>query len=203
MASPHPAVALFAEDAAHEKFVSALVKKVGFEMGIAPRVQVSSARGGHGRALAELALYQKIRAAGGARTAAPIDVLVVAIDANCAGWNRARTEIAGKIDGRFFPTHAIACPDPHIERWFLADPRALNHALGASATVTERKCDRGEYKRALAETLRGAGHVLALGGIEFAEEIVTAMDLYAAGKNEPSLKHFIDDLRAAFRARNS
>jgi hypothetical protein len=42
---------------------------------------------------------------------------------------------------------------------------------------------------------------VTLGGIEFAEEIVECMDLYRAGKDEPSLKHFIDELRSALRTR--
>jgi hypothetical protein len=39
-----------------------------------------------------------------------------------------------------------------------------------------------------------------LGGIEFAEDLVASMDLYRAGKNEKSLKHFVDDLRAGLGA---
>jgi hypothetical protein len=38
------------------------------------------------------------------------------------------------------------------------------------------------------------------GGMELADEIVEAMDLYRAGKNEPTLKRFADDLKAALEA---
>ena len=40
---------------------------------------------------------------------------------------------------------------------------------------------------------------MTLGGAEFAEEIITAADLFRAGKNEPSLKHFVDELRGLMR----
>lgn len=45
-----------------------------------------------------------------------------------------------------------------------------------------------------------AGYPPTLGGIEFAREIVQAMDLYRAKKTDRSLKHFIDDAIAMFRS---
>ena len=42
-------------------------------------------------------------------------------------------------------------------------------------------------------------HVVGVGGIEFAQEIVAGMDLYRAGKNDRSLKAFLDDLRSKLR----
>lgn len=35
------------------------------------------------------------------------------------------------------------------------------------------------------------------GGYEYGEKIVQEMNIYAAIKNDPSLKHFIDDLGSA------
>ena len=95
-----------------------------------------------------------------------------------------------------FAAHVVGCPDPHIERWFLADPTSLKDALGMHVTLSTRKCERSLYKTRLVEALTAAGQVLTLGGIEFATEIVDAVDLYRAGKNEPSLKHFIEGLRS-------
>lgn len=128
------------------------------------------------------------------------DLLVVAIDANCEGWTKAREEIARRINAEAFPVHALAVPDPHIERWFLADPPALKAAAEAHVTLTRRKCDRDEYKRILVSALRGAGHPVTLGGAEFAREIVAEMDWFRAGKNEPSLKHFLEEVRGAMRS---
>jgi hypothetical protein len=44
-----------------------------------------------------------------------------------------------------------------------------------------------------------AGHIVTLGGAEFAEEIVNSIDLYRAARNAPSLGHFIDDVRSVLR----
>ncbi len=76
---------------------------------------------------------------------------------------------------------------------------ALKRAADATADLTRRKCDRDEYKRILVNALRSAGHPVMVGGAEFAEEIVTEMDFYRAGKNEPSLRHFIDQARGILR----
>jgi predicted ATPase len=63
------------------------------------------------------------------------------------------------------------------------------------------KCARDHYKRSLARAIRDAGHPLTLVGIEFAQELVDRIDLYRAGKNDGSLKAFVDDLRAKLKAR--
>lgn len=55
-------------------------------------------------------------------------------------------------------------------------------------------------KRYLAGYLEQAGKVVMEGGTEFADEIVRAMDLFRAGKNEPTLKRFVDDVKAAIEA---
>ena len=44
-----------------------------------------------------------------------------------------------------------------------------------------------------------AGVVPSLGGIEFADDILAAMDLERAAKADPSLRRFLDDLRQALR----
>jgi hypothetical protein len=49
----------------------------------------------------------------------------------------------------------------------------------------------------LAEAVRKGGNPATLGGIEFASDLVESIDLFRAGKNEPSLRHFIDDIRKA------
>jgi hypothetical protein len=35
--------------------------------------------------------------------------------------------------------------------------------------------------------------------MEYAPDLVAAMDLYHAGKNQPSLRHFVDELRSALQ----
>ena len=58
-----------------------------------------------------------------------------------------------------------------------------------------RYCKIGLSSRAIAQ----GGHPATLGGVEFAPELVEAMDLYRAGRNDSSLKAFIDDFRAKLR----
>jgi hypothetical protein len=188
-------VHLFAEDLAHERFLSALLERIAAEEGVEILIATGNARGGHGRALDELKTHQRAILAGDIMP----DLLVVAIDANCDRWTKMRDDILNLIDARAFPAHVPAVPDPHVERWYLADPSALQTALETTVALTRRKCERDVYKQALVTALRAAGHPVTLGGAEFAEEIITAADLFRAGKNEPSLKHFVDELRGLMR----
>lgn len=52
----------------------------------------------------------------------------------------------------------------------------------------------------LAKAVRDAGHPVTLGGIEFASELATAMDLYRAGKNDRGLGQFLDQARQHIRS---
>jgi hypothetical protein len=183
-------VTIFCEDIAHERFVEALVRRVAKEQGCLVRIRTVSGSGGHGRVLRELQAVQR---------ALEADLLVVAIDANCKRWNKARGEIEAKLDASRFLAQVVACPDPHIERWYLADPEALKKTLNVSYTLGKRKCERDRYKQHLRTALEKGGHTVTLGGAEFASEIVEALDLFRAAKNEPSFGHFVDALRAAVR----
>ena len=189
-------VDLFVEDRAHEAFVEALVRRVLREAGQETTVHSRSALGGHGRALTELEAFQK--AVRGRQPGLNVpDVLIVVRDANCSTFSEIRKEIADRVDPSVFPAVAIACPDPHIERWFLADPASFRAVVGADPRLGPRKCTRDLYKRKLVEAVRRGGNPITLGGIEFALDLVEAMDFFRAGKNEPSLRHFIDDVRQA------
>jgi hypothetical protein len=183
-------VVIFCEDVAQECFAEALVRRLAREVGCSVHLRSVSARGGHGMALAELRAFQTTGQAG---------LLVVVIDGNCEGWHRKREQIASAIDTQRCAASAIGCPDPHIERWYLADPTGIHTSLGAKVTREKAKCERDRYKRVLTEAIKDAGHTVTLGGAEFAQEIVDGMDLYKAGKNEPSLGSLIDELRAAIK----
>lgn len=191
-------VDLFAEDRAHEAFISALVRRIFAEEGCPLQLQVRSAVGGHGRAITELKNYQRILLKGLLGLSRP-DLVVVAIDANCRGFVDARNDLLGAIDHTAAGEAAVACPDPHIERWFFADPAAFERAVGVQQAPGRRKCDRDHYKRMLREAVDRAGHPPTLDGVEFANDVVREMDLYRAGGNEPSLGALIDGLRAFAR----
>jgi len=193
---PELIVGLFAEDRGHAEFVVALVKRIAREEGRSPDIRVISGQGGHGRALDEFKVYQRsvIRSI----TEAP-NVVVVAIDANCTPWNEIRVEIRDAVDPDFVPRVVVACPDPHVERWYLADLDSFHQVVGASTRRERVKCERDRYKNQLKDAVRRGGHIPTLGGIEFARELVEAMDLYRAGRGEPSLRAFVNDMKGAIR----
>ena len=160
-------------------------------------VRIRSARGGHGRALQELRMYQTLieqRVFDG-----PPDLIVAAIDGNCATFRKKRTEIANATRTAFEDRLVAAFPDPHVERWYLADPDSFHEIVGYRPSVGRRKCERNHYKQLLADAIRRGDYLPTLGGIEFATELVDAMDLYQAGKDDSSLRTFVDDLRSKFR----
>ncbi len=196
------AVDLFVEDHAHETFVGALIRRIAREVNVAVRLQARSARGGHGRALSEFGVYQRAVQSGGLGLRTP-DLVVVAIDGNCSTAREKRKEIENATLPRFPSRVVAACPNPHVERWFLADPESFHAVVGYRPSVGPEKCERQHYKQLLAGAVRQGRQPATLGGIEFAAELVTAMDLYRAGKTDPSLKAFIDDLRGGLRELSS
>jgi hypothetical protein len=189
---------LFVEDRAHEEFLKAALTRLARQEGRTLDLRVRSARGGHGRALREFVLYQqsvmRISPMGGLP-----DLLCVAIDANCQRFGQARQQVHEKLETPFRERAIVACPDPHIERWYLADPDSFAEVVGVQPKVGRRKCERDRYKAILSKAIMEAGHPPTLGGIEFAREIVEGMDFYRAGKAERSLKHFLEEATARLR----
>lgn len=111
---------LFVEDRAHEEFVKNMLIRLAKEEDVNLALQIRSARGGHPRVLEEFRSYQKALLKGVVGMTVP-DLLIVAIDANRSSFATARGEIEGAIDPRLKETAVVACPDPHVERWYLAD----------------------------------------------------------------------------------
>jgi hypothetical protein len=183
---------LFVEDTAHAEFLVPLTGRIAGERKREVDCRVRSAQGGQGRALAELELYQglTLNGLGGGMP----DLLVVGIDANCRSLTAVRNEILGVLDDRLRECCVPACPDPHVERWYLADLEAFHSVVGITPSVPRDKCERGFYKQILARAVVDGGHPPMLGGIEFASDLVAAMDLFRAGRTESSLKHFADGL---------
>ncbi|MFQ6006797.1 MAG: DUF4276 family protein [Woeseia sp.] len=191
-------VDLFVEDQAHEEFLKAMISRIAEEEQKGIRIRVRSARGGHGRVLHELSLYQKSVLKAPSEMTIP-DLVVVAIDANCKRWNAARKEIDGKVVETFKERSIVACPDPHIERWYLADSDSFAQVVGVRPRLGRKKCLRDYYKSILSKAIVDAGHPPTLGGIEFAAELLKAMDFYRASKADRSLKHFLEGTRARFK----
>lgn len=197
MSEPRPVIDLFAEDRAHEELIGPIVERVAEMESRRIRVRVISARGGHGRATDEFRLYQRKRLKAPPPESAAL--VIVAIDANCDTHTAAVQAIMDAVRDEFRTLCIPACPDPHIERWFLADESAFHAVVGPMPSLPKRKCGRDFYKQLLAQAVIDAGHPPTLGGLEFAREIAEAMDLYRAGRSERSLKHFIEGLRSGLR----
>jgi len=124
------------------------------------------------------------------------DLIVAATDANCKGLN----ERVGEIGHDDTPTPMVlAIPDPHIERWLLLDGAAFKTVFGIGCDAPDQKCDRGRYKQRLIEAIHAAGTTPLLGGIEYAEDIVMAMNIDRASRLDRSFKRFVEDLRDEFQ----
>ncbi len=191
-----PSVVLYCEDSGHEQFARALLERIAREFRLRIDIRTASGRGGHGLALTELRAWQRaISGAGGIRFEIP-DLLILMIDANCKGWAAVRRELEDVVDQRIFPQCAIGCPDPHIERWCLADPQAIQAVLGVPAPADPGKCERQLYKNLFRRTILEAGQPILTTAMEYAPDLVAAMDLFRAGRNQPSLRHFVDEVRS-------
>ena len=191
-------VEFFVEDNAHRQLLVPLVERVAREEEVDLRCQVRNARGGHAGAIGSFKRYQILREKGvGGREGAAL--LVVAIDGNCSSFTETRGNIRGATRDSFVHMLVTACPDPHIERWYLADPQSFQDVVGARPSVGPRKCVRNHYKQVLSTAVAGGGHPPTLGGVEFGRELADAMDLFRAGRNDSSLKAFVEDLRNGLR----
>jgi hypothetical protein len=191
-------VGLFAEDFGHESFLTALVLRLAREHRIDVKIQPKNVRGGHGKVLGELRRYLRELKHGRADL---VDLLVVATDANCVGYSQRSSEVQSVIDGEFpeLKGWAIAAvPDPHVERWLLIDSQAFKQVLGRGCPAPDQKCDRDRYKGLLLAAFRQAGISPPLGGMEYAEDLVKAMDLKRAEQLDPSFNHLLSDLTKKF-----
>ena len=174
-----------------------MVERISADMGFEARLDEVSARGGIPSMRAALSYHMDQVATGRIEAA---DVLLVAQDANRRGFSAISRELRDILEtGGYYGTTVLAVPDPYIEAWYLADPQSLQTLTGsARALRTPRPGSRARlYKaelRAIIAELRGnAGS----NNDEFTLRIVSAMNLYRAGRNVPSLGNFINELRSA------
>ena len=188
-------IALFVEDDAHRQIIGPLVERIAGEQAAAIRLDWRSAVRGHGRVVQELGNYLRdIERHGNPWP----DLIVVATDANCGGFNDRAKEIRDH-SGKAPAPVVLAIPDPHVERWLLLDGAAFKAAVGQGCDAPDRKCDRARYKQRLMETVRDAGVTPILGGLEYAEDIVRHMDIDRAARADRSFARFVDDLRTTLR----
>ncbi|MYC31047.1 MAG: hypothetical protein F4X65_13300 [Chloroflexi bacterium] len=186
-------IALFGEDYAHRQVIGALVHRLARETDVKAHLDWKSAVQGHGRVVQALEDFIKdLNNQGGPYP----HLVVVATDANCHGLNQRTREIQ-RTD---IPVPVItAIPDPHIERWLLLDGAAFRSVFGRGCNAPDLKCDRDRYKELLIREILAASVTPTLDGIEFAEDIVQAMDIDRAMQADLSLNRFVSELRNAFR----
>ncbi|MFL6197206.1 MAG: hypothetical protein ACJ75H_23670 [Thermoanaerobaculia bacterium] len=53
------------------------------------------------------------------------------------------------------------------------------------------------------QTILGAGQPILTTEMEYAPDLVNAMDFFRAGRNQPSLKHFLEEIRSALQTRQA
>ena len=192
-------IGCFLEDIGQERFIRALVRRVAEDMGRAPdscSFDIRNAEGGSGRAVTEYGRFVKDYARG--RTLS-MDVLVVAIDGNCKGAAEVTNRLSDITERNGYAGRVVyAVPDPHIEKWYMADVNACQTVLGTvqPPQCPAYKCEKGRYKRALIDAIKSTGVVPLQGGAEYAAEIAEQMNLYDAGRNDASLHRFLNDMRS-------
>ena len=189
-------IALFVEDFAHEKVVGGLVQRLADEHGLAVRLDWRNAVRGHGQVIDEVRNY--LRDLGRQRLNLP-DLIVVATDANCSGWNERVKQISNTSPDAPLPPIVFAIPDPHVEKWLLLDGAAFREVFGRGCDAPGQKCNRDLYKQRLTDAIHAAGIRPRLGGIEFADDLVREMDIERAKQSDRSLQRFLDSLDDQFQ----
>lgn len=187
-------VHLFCEDAAQESWARAIVERIAREEEVEVTIRSVSAKLGVPRLKHELRAYS----AAARETAGLPDLLVVLVDANTAGRGARLEEIERSIDLGAFPHAVVGIPDPCVERWFLADPPSFAQRFSSPErpiSPSDSRC----WKRELEAALLRAEEIVVGGGAEFADEIVEVMDFFRAGKESPTLRAFVDEVRGAIR----
>lgn len=194
-------IAVFGEDIAHQNVITALLKRLSDQSQVSIGVKVLSSRGGIMRVHFEFErLLQDLQKG---RLSSP-DLVVVATDSNCKGYLERRRELE-RVSERFEVLQnsiAYAIPDPHIERWLLADPGAFAKTFGRGCNpLPNVKCRKDDYKQLLIKEVESASGVRPpLGGVEYSEEIVQNLNLAHVEKQEPSFEKLLKDLKGRFNS---
>jgi hypothetical protein len=187
-------VSLFVEDYAHEMVIGHLMGRMAREFGIPIIMDKRSVRRGYGTVIRELKQFLRdIRREKDGYS----DLVVVATDANCKGMRERLKEIYGVTEGK--PQRIVcAVPDPHIERWLLLDSAAFKTVFGRGCEAPDQKCERNRYKKSLVDNILSAGISPSIGGIEYSEDLVEAMNLERTARNDVSFNYFFKELRVVF-----
>ncbi len=190
----------FVEDVAQEQFIVALVQRIASDLSIPVEAlshDVRSARGGVLKVTGEFGQFIRDHRKTGIGGA---EMILVAVDGDCQGREERARQLKKKVKAGdpFREILVFAIPDPHIERWYLLDQRALKAGTGMERGIEppEYKCKKDYYKEILRNALRDQGIDSLLGGSEFGGEIARNIsDLYQAAKQDPSFAKFVEDVK--------
>jgi len=195
-------IAYFLEDIAHEKFLRALVMRVAQQAGLRYDdlvEEVRNATGGKPRVLAELRRFLlDVQSA----STNPYQILIVAIDSNCAKYTKVRDDITNIVEAANYHSPVVlAIPNPYIERWYVMDPEAFKSATGATVVSRppRKHRKRDSYKKILREALLTAGIRPILGGAEYGEKVARQIHLYNAEKVDRSFGRCVRNLKQELR----
>jgi hypothetical protein len=187
-------ISLFTEDTGHEEFLLPLLQRIADQYRVSIVLKPLSVRGGYGKVAEELEEY--VHEIVEYRESMP-DLLLVATDANCQGFIERRKQLQKTVE-LIRDQVVFAVPDPHVERWLLLDSAAFKTVLGKPCKAPDQKCDRDRYKSLLAQAVRQCGITPYLGGVEYARDIVMAMDLQHV--QDRSLAGLLEELNTRFRS---
>lgn len=155
-----------------------------------------SARGGHGRAISELKTWLRSLRSGAIERG---DALLVVIDANSSGWRSMDREIRAGIDATLYPHFVVGCPDPHVEVWCAADPIACQKLFSVAVPPAPARGGRLVYKQWLWMALEQGGAVVLGDPMDICLDLLPAVDLNRACRNDAAPNHLVADLRALLK----
>jgi hypothetical protein len=181
------AIDLICEDSGHERLLAPLLRRIVQSQGFVPQLRVVSARGGAPSVKAAVEVWSRQVARGNRPMP---DMLVVGHDANCHGYQARTDDILG-WSPRYRDMVVAACPNAHIERWYLADQDAFLRVVGGNGRIAvPEKCERGLYKALLKKAVLDAGQIAVEGGLEFGHDIAQEIDPTQLERVDPSFRAF-------------
>ena len=147
----------FLEDRAQEGFIKALVEKIAKEESIDIRSLNHDIRSARGGSRVIIAFRNFIRDTLKTKPS-EVDLLVVAVDGNCKGHKDRVEQLEGciKLDHPFKNRVIYAVPDPHIERWYITDQKALRDAIGLKRPpdMLPYKCEKRPLQKGTYPSLK-------------------------------------------------
>ena len=187
-------ISLFAEDEAHEDFLTTLAQRLAETYRVEIAMTTYSVSGGYGRVISELKQYH--RDLQSHQEALP-HLILVGTDGNCKKPPEREQEIRQAISG-FTDFVISAIPEPHIERWLLLDAEVFKTVFGKGCPAPDKKCERDRYKRLLLNAILQAGSEPSLTNFGYVADIVNAMNFQRMARRNDSLGRLLKALQNQF-----